>query len=98
MLLLTTAYSHSCVSLLEHTCAHTCDGVSRELHVTSSHREGQAETCMMTNAGTARQKKSKYSSSSAFFGQLQDQRDAAGKSGPVKVKLAPGPSSKALKL
>ena len=53
---------------------------------------------MLTGAGVTRQKKSKYSSSSAFFGQLQDQRDAAGKSGPAKAKPAPGPSSKALKL
>ena len=76
----------------------TCDGICREHHVASSCRQVQADTSMLNDAGGSRQKKSKYSSSSAFFGQLQDQRDAAGKSGPVRAKLAPGPSSKALKL
>lgn len=43
-------------------------------------------------------KRSKYSSSSAFFGQLQDQRDAAAKGGLIVPKKAARASSKALKL
>jgi hypothetical protein len=51
-----------------------------------------------SGAGSTRQKRSKYSSSIAFFGQLQDQREAGAKGALDKPKAAAGPSSKALKL
>ena len=53
---------------------------------------------MVWIAGKDMRKRAKYSSSSAFFGQLQDQRDAAAKGGLIKPKKAAGASSKALKL
>lgn len=54
---------------------------------------------MKSHAGSDRRKKSKFSSSSAFFGQLQEERDMAAKGGIIKpTKAAVGPSSKALKL
>ena len=88
----------SFVSPSEYICKCTCDGLCRGHRLSTLYRPAQADASMLTGAGGTRQKKPKYSSSSAFFGQLQDQRDAVGKSGPAKAKPAPGPSSKALKL
>ena len=62
-------------------------------------RKAWYERGVVANAGKDMRKKSKFSSSSAFFGQLQDQRDAAAKGGLIKPqKAAAGASSKALKL
>ncbi|CAK0787054.1 hypothetical protein CVIRNUC_010270 [Coccomyxa viridis] len=74
------------------------DVAAGEAAKTQKRAQKKARKDGVADTGVTRQKKSKYSSSSAFFGQLQDQRDAAGKSGPAKAKPAPGPSSKALKL